>query len=41
MVSPHQHPHSGVMEVMHLAKYKNIQAPKCVSHVVLKMLELI
>lgn len=32
---------SGVMEVMYLAKYKNIQAPKCVSHVVLKMLDLI
>lgn len=31
---------SGVMEVMYLAKYKNIQAPKCVSHVVLKILEL-
>lgn len=32
---------SGVMEVMYLAKYKNIQAPKCDSHVVSEMLELI
>jgi len=28
------------MEVKYLARYKNIQAPKCVSRLVLKMLEL-
>lgn len=32
---------SGVMAVVYSANYKEIQAPKCISHVVLKMLELL